>query len=113
MATDTKDKAAEEQKAAADKKLADDKKKLEEEAAAREKAAEAHAKIYKGTPTPTQEELNLLNLGNHPELAADGSTDPLAPPKKNGDKHETRHMEAGSSGSGYQTRQTTAKPHTS
>lgn len=90
-------------------KMAEDKKKLAEENAAREKAAEAHAKIYKGNPTPTQEELNLLNLGNHPELAADGSTDPLALPKNGKSEHETRHSEAGGSGATYQTRQASPK----
>jgi hypothetical protein len=87
-------------------KLTDDKKKLADEQAAREKATEAHDKVYKGTPTPTQEELNLINLGNHPELAADGSTDPLVVPKE-----KTKQMESGSGGS-YQTRQATPKSET-
>jgi len=34
--------------------------------------------VPRGTPTPTQEELDAIKRGEHPELAADGSgPDPL------------------------------------
>ena len=61
------------------KKLEDDKKKLSEERAEWDKQQALHKKIYTGRPTPTQEEANLIKLGNHPELEPDGSTDPNNP----------------------------------
>jgi hypothetical protein len=90
-------------KAAADKRLADDKKKLEQDRADRAKTAEDRRKA-RGTPTPTQEEADLIKLGHHPQLAPDGSPpDPQVVP--------TKQMEPASGGRGYETRQSGAAHH--
>jgi hypothetical protein len=66
-------------------KLDADKKKLAEEREARAKAQQDR-ESKKGTPTPTQEECDLLKLGHPVELANDGSgPDPTAP--KPDDQH--------------------------
>jgi hypothetical protein len=39
----------------------------------KEKSMEEFAKRMKGKPTPTQDELNRINLGEHVTLEADGS----------------------------------------
>ena len=96
MATQT----AEQQDAA--KRMEADKKKLAAENEKRAADSAAHAKMVTGTPTPTQEEADLIKLGHHPELAPDGSTDP----------YSAKAMEPASSqhtGGGYQTRQTRAE----
>jgi hypothetical protein len=80
---------------AAEKRMEDDKKKLSEERADRQKKREEHLKMVTGRPTPTQEEADLIKLGHHPELAADGSTDP----------YSDKAMEAEGGGGGYKTRQ--------
>lgn len=41
--------------------------------ALKEKSMQAFAERMKGKPTPTQDELNRINLGEHVELEADGS----------------------------------------
>jgi hypothetical protein len=41
--------------------------------ALKEKSMEEFAKRTKGKPTPTQDELNRINLGERVELEADGS----------------------------------------
>lgn len=78
-----------------------DKKRLAQEREARVKAAEERAK-NRGRPTPTQEELDMINLGNHPELSPDGS-----PPDPN---VSYAHRQSEAQG-GYQTRQSTPQPH--
>jgi hypothetical protein len=95
--------ATEEQRAA-EKRMAEDKKRLAEEREARAKAQEERAK-HRGRPTPTQEELDLINLGHHPELSPDGS-----PPDPNVG-FGTRQVQAEHGGSGYQTRQSTPAAH--
>jgi hypothetical protein len=86
------------------KKMADDKAKLQKENEERAKARAAHEEYTHGTPTPTQEEANLLKMGNHVELAADGSgPDPYIY------GHSKKESNPSGSGAGYQTRQST--PH--
>ena len=87
---------------ATDDKLAEDKKKLKAENDARQKAT-AEREKNRGTPTPTQEEADLLKLGHPVELAADGS-----PPDPNDPSAKTKEATAQHSG-GYSTRQAT--PH--
>lgn len=94
---------AENTKAAADKRMADDRNKLKQEREQRAKDRDEHLKKLQGTPTPTQEEADLIKLGHHPELAPDGSTDPYA----------ERNLQATEHGGGYQTRQSTPAPATS
>jgi hypothetical protein len=61
--------------------------------------------IMKGKPTPTQEELDLINLGGHPTIEEDGSPEE----KSLAEQHATRHSEASKPASGgYQTRASTA-----
>jgi len=90
-------------KAAADKRLADDTKRLEQERADRAKAQDERRK-HRGTPTPTQEEADLIKLGHHVQLAPDGSGDD---PNNTGFVPARRQMEAAPSGGGrgYETRQ--------
>jgi hypothetical protein len=91
-----------------DAKLAEDKKKLAAEKEAREKQAAATAKAM-GRPTPTQEELDLIMLGNHPELSDDGSgPDPNHPSPL----AQTKHVEASHGSGGYSTRQSSASSST-
>jgi hypothetical protein len=73
--------------------------------AIKEKSMAEFAKRTKGKPTPTQDELDRINLGEHVTLEADGS-DP--------DEFATKQSEAKpSSGGGYQTRQASpARPKT-
>jgi hypothetical protein len=91
-------------KAAADKKLADDKKRLSEERERRQKEGEEHAKRMRGTPTPTQEENDLVKLGNFVELAKDGSEEEpsggFTQRQLEGGRHE---------GGGYETREHQAR----
>ena len=75
----------------------------------KEKSMEEFAKRMKGKPTPTQDELNRSNLGEHiAEHEADG-----ADLDENAMSAEARHhhkeSKPASSGGGYQTRQTTAR----
>ena len=80
-----------------DAKLAADKKQVAAENEARQKFYSERAK-HAGRPTPTQEEADLLKLGNHIELSPDGSP---PDPQQVG----TKNMEAEhSSGGGYRTR---------
>lgn len=84
----------------ADKRLADDKKKLAAEREHRAKVQAEHQEMMVGTPTPTQEEADLIKLGHHPDLAPDGSTDP----------YNTEQAEAsGTSGKPYSNRQMTSE----
>lgn len=53
-------------------KLEADKKRLQEDREERAKQM-AEREKHRGTPTPTQEEADLIKLGHHPELANDGS----------------------------------------
>jgi hypothetical protein len=53
-------------------RMADDKKKLQEDRDQRAKEAVERDK-KRGTPTPTQEEIDLVKLGHQVELANDGS----------------------------------------
>jgi hypothetical protein len=85
----------------ADKKLADDKKKLAEAREAREKA-EAEREKHRGTPTPTQEEVDLVKLGHHIDLAKDGSPE-------EGVVVEGKEATAGSRAA-YETRQLSSPP---
>jgi hypothetical protein len=72
--------------------------------------AEAQARL-KGKPTPTQEENDRAKLGEHiPTHEADGS-DPDPNNMAQTKLGETKHMEAQSSGAGYQTRQGAAATH--
>lgn len=96
MATETKEARASAE--AARKQLAADKE--------LKKAQDEHIAKRKGTPTPTQEECDLLKLGQHPDLAEDGSEE-----DPNVGFGVTRHME-GSKGGGYATRQSTAQHST-
>jgi hypothetical protein len=66
------------------------------------KEQEAHRQSLRGRPTPTQDEANQAKIGAHPELEADGSTDPFAV--------TTRQTTAEPATGGYATRQATAKP---
>jgi hypothetical protein len=70
---------------------------------AREKQIEA----MKGTPTPTQEECDLLKLGEHPELAKDGS---MEDPNVGFGVHRNMAADHENRG-GYATRQSTASTH--
>jgi hypothetical protein len=84
-----------------DQKLAEDKKKLAADREARDKQM-AEREKNRGTPTPTQEEADLLKLGHAVELAPDGSPpDPNVNPPAG---KKERDME-GQHGGGYQTRQ--------
>jgi hypothetical protein len=59
-------------------KADNDKKRIAQEREERAKQM-AEREKNRGTPTPTQEECDMLKLGNHPELADDGSgPDPAA-----------------------------------
>ncbi|HEY2245182.1 MAG TPA: hypothetical protein VGH47_13355 [Xanthobacteraceae bacterium] len=82
-----------------DQKLAEDKKKLAADREDREKQMAERAK-NQGTPTPTQEEADLLKLGHAVELAPDGS-----PPDPNTVPAEKKDMAAAGHGGGYATRQ--------
>ena len=88
-------------------KLAEDKKKLAAEQQARDKQMADKAK-HAGTPTPTQEEANLLKLGHAVELAPDGS--PPDPNNFNPAAPEQKDMQAAACG-GYQTRQAAPAHH--
>jgi len=74
--------------------------------ALRAKSQEEFAKRTKGKPTPTQDELDRANLGEHiTEHEADGSDEEPAVGKQSEAKP--------ASGGGYQTRQATpARPKT-
>jgi hypothetical protein len=49
----------------------------------------------KGRPTPTQEELDKIALGEHPDLSDDGSgPDPTSEPAKGSAPYRTRDMAA-------------------
>jgi hypothetical protein len=84
---------------AAKERMEADKKRLAQEREERAKQA-AEREKKRGTPTPTQEELDLIKLGHHPQLADDGSgPDPA-------DKLNTvQHV-----GGTYSHRQMSAKP---
>ena len=58
------------------------------------KSMEEFAKRMKGKPTPTQDELNRINLGEHVQLEPDGSD-----PDENAMSAEARHK-AAKAGSG-------------
>jgi hypothetical protein len=80
----------------------------------KEKSMEEFAKRMKGKPTPTQDELDRINLGERVELEADGSD-----PDENAMSAEARHRKQSeakpATGGGYQTRQATpaaARPKT-
>jgi hypothetical protein len=91
-------------KAAADKRMAEDKKRLAEERDKRQKDREEHLKRTRGTPTPTQEECDLLKLGHHVEIAKDGSAeDPNV-------GFTQKQLVGSGHGSGYETRQMGAEP---
>lgn len=94
--------SARDKTSAAKERLEADKKRLQEEREERAKQA-AEREKHRGTPTPTQEEIDLVKLGHHPELANDGSgPDPA-------DKLNTvRHIGAKPPGE-YPTRQMSAK----
>jgi hypothetical protein len=55
------------------KRLEEDKQRLNQEREQRYKEQEEQRAAHRGTPTPTQEENDLLNLGHHVELEKDGS----------------------------------------
>lgn len=74
----------------------------------RAKAQEEHRKKMRGRPTPTQDEADQAKLGMHPELAADGSTDPFAAPTTTA-AHANKQSTAESGGASYSTRQSTTK----
>ena len=71
-----------------EQRLEHDKKSIADEREARGKAI-AEREKNRGTPTPTQEEADLLKLGHHPELAKDGS-----PPDPNEALNTVRHIGA-------------------
>lgn len=80
------------------------KKTLEAEKKVSDKSRSEYARLSKGKPTPTQEELDFTACGGHIlEHEADGSDpDPFVQP----DSHQqTRHMEA-KPAANYQTRST-------
>jgi hypothetical protein len=109
MAEDAKQRS-QELKQRQDAKMAEDKRKLAAQKEAREKQ---HAEIErrKGRPTPTQEECDLLKLGNHPELSDDGSgPDPFNPPEPGQEEESGKR-----GGAAYSHRQATPAPsgHTS
>jgi hypothetical protein len=84
------------------------KKALEQERKISDKSRAEYARLSKGKPTPTQEELDLAALGAHIlEHEPDGSD----PDPQNQPVHETRHLEADKTQTHarpYQTRSTTA-----
>jgi hypothetical protein len=86
------------------KKLAEDKKTLEQNREERQKAMEERAKT-RGKPTPTQAELDLIALGNHPDLEPDGS--PLENPPRE-EKKKEMHASSSSPTGSYSTREHTA-----
>jgi hypothetical protein len=94
---------ADEAKAAADKKLAEDKKKIAADNEARAKFYADRAK-HLGRPTPTQEECDLIRLGNHIELSPDGS-----PPDPWNTGQSKESAAANHGGGGYAHRQSTAR----
>jgi hypothetical protein len=77
-------------------------------AKAKAKVVEEVTKRQSGKPTPTQDELDRVALGEHIATHEDDGSgpDPKAPEWS---KHQ---VEAKPSGGGYQTRQTHAAPHT-
>ena len=92
-------------KAAASDRMSEDKKRVAHE---REERAKQAAERYKnrGTPTPTQEEMDMIKLGHHVELANDGSG-----PDPNEARNTVKHIGGKHSDkpSEYPTRQMSAK----
>jgi len=88
----------------ADDSLEAAKKRLAEEKEASDKSRAEHAERTKGKPTPTQEENDLHALGAAFTEHEDDGSGP--------DPHAARSLEAKkpAGGSGYQTRQATARP---
>jgi hypothetical protein len=82
--------------------MADDKKKLAEERDQRVKD-NAEREKKRGTPTPTQEEIDLIKLGHHVELADDGSG-----PDPNDERNTVKHI-GGKPAGEYSTRSMQAK----
>ena len=76
----------------------------------KEKSMEEFTKRTKGKPTPTQDELDRANLGEHiTEHEADGSEPDehaLSPEARHRKQSEAKH----GTGGGYQTRQATPQP---
>jgi hypothetical protein len=100
-----------------EQRLSADKQKIQQDRESRAKLSQERYE-KRGTPTPTQEEADLLKLGHPVELADDGSgPDPYMsqePGHQAGlqagqpTQHQQRHQEASQSGPGYSTRQTAA-----
>jgi hypothetical protein len=85
-----------------DQRLADDKKKVQEERDQRVKDM-AEREKKRGTPTPTQEEADLLKLGHAVELADDGSG-----PDPNDERNTVKHI-GGKPAGEYSTRSMSSK----
>jgi hypothetical protein len=79
---------------------------IEKEAADKSRA-DAKEKLSKGKPTPTQEENDRLAMGEHVELADDGSGED---PYPSAQATYNKQMEGGGKG-GYKTRDSTAATH--
>jgi regulator of protease activity HflC (stomatin/prohibitin superfamily) len=96
---DTRENNAKARQEQAKSRMEADKKKLGEDNATRQKAM-AEREKQRGTPTPTQEEADLIKLGHHPELAKDGSPeDPNVGFGTRPKTYEDRQMRASSTSS--------------
>lgn len=94
------------EKATEDKRTAEARTKLNADRDKLYKDQEEQRASMRGTPTPTQEEADLIKTGHHPTLAEDGSTEPQWPaPVAAKDK---KHATAEHGGANYNTRSQTA-----
>lgn len=99
--------AAPRRDAAADRQNAERQRDADKQALAKEREerqkATAEREKHRGTPTPTQEEIDLIKLGHHVELANDGSG-----PDPNEKLNTVRHI-GGKPPGEYNTRSMQAK----
>jgi hypothetical protein len=107
-------------------RLEDDKQRVNQDREQRYKEQEEQRASHRGTPTPTQEENDLLNLGHHVELAKDGSEEDRnvgftqrqlegERGSERGGDYKTRRSEPqqhGGSGSQHRESQPSSQPHT-
>jgi hypothetical protein len=82
----------------------DQKQRLMQEREQRAREQEEQRAAHRGTPTPTQEEADLLNLGQHVELAKDGS-------EEDHNVGFTQRQLEGERGGDYKTRRSEPQQH--
>jgi hypothetical protein len=116
MADQQRDQRNQDQK----QRLEQDKQRVGQEREQRARLQEEQREAHRGTPTPTQEEADLLNLGHHVDLAKDGSeedpnvgfTQRQLEGERGGD-YKTRRSEPESSGSQHRPQPTQPQSHPS